>query len=203
MSVEGVLWDVGNVILLADQAITHDLLVEYGVAPVRACQFYANDYYTAFGRGQLSGQEFWRELVDNVLGASLLSYVMARHAHDQHIYGADRAVLALLEMTARHRQCAIVTSCNVWQVAREKELVCLADYVPSSRIFRSNEMGRHKTDPGTFDVILEQLSWSAATTLLIDDNPDCLAAAKAAGLQTLRYTSAGELASELVGLHIV
>ncbi len=66
------------------------------------------------------------------------------------------------------------------------------------QLFFSAQLGVAKPDLAAFCAVLEQLSRPAEEVLFIDDRPENVEAAAAAGLRALRFTSAGQLRSELL-----
>jgi len=101
------------------------------------------------------------------------------------------------------------------RLARRYELVLLSDHGkewaahirrihPWLRIFPrqffSFELHRTKREPATFRQVAAALGRSPDECLLIDDRAANIAAAAAAGMPGLRFTSAGALARELRGL---
>ncbi|WP_319633680.1 HAD family hydrolase [Pelagibius marinus] len=66
----------------------------------------------------------------------------------------------------------------------------------------SGEEGMKKPDRRIYELLIERFGLAPARTLFIDDRADNTQAARAAGWQALRFTSAGQLARDLeaVGL---
>lgn len=61
-----------------------------------------------------------------------------------------------------------------------------------SRIFLSYEVGMRKPDQAIFEHVLTEMGWDAAETLMIDDAPSNIEAAKAAGMQAWLIRSAAD-----------
>lgn len=188
-----VLFDVGNVVLRSTHAITYAILWELGVRPDKAASFFHNSDYGRFARGQITGAQF-AQAVREALEAPYLTDELICAAHDAHIYRVDEAVVAVLqELKSYGVPMAVATTTNEWQTDRERELVELTEYAPPERIFRSDEAGLTKTDPGGFQRILCRLRITpgqAGTVLLVDDSTAADKAAKGAGIQTHLYDPA-------------
>jgi len=60
-----------------------------------------------------------------------------------------------------------------------------------------------KPDPRIFQILLERHKLDAAHTLLIDDAPANVAAARTAGIVAIRYENPGRLREQLVGLGVL
>jgi len=66
------------------------------------------------------------------------------------------------------------------------------------RVFTSFDLGRIKVDPGTFEVVLGALGREASECLFVDDNPENVKAARAAGIDAILFHSAEQLRAELL-----
>ena len=66
----------------------------------------------------------------------------------------------------------------------------------------SGEVGVAKPDPRIFDIVLRWTNTAAQNTLFIDDSEKNVAAAKRLGFQTLHFTDAATLGSDLEGLGV-
>ncbi len=187
------LFDVGNVIVKADLEITHRMLQDYGVPGNNAQLFFRNSEYTQFGRGIITGEEFYKFLIEKYLAAQL-SYDQVKNAHNSHLYEIDPDVVALVERIPRN-QLAFATNTNNWQTQREKQLIDLRRY--SDWIFRSDELGMLKTDKGYFSHITHQLPVKAGEIILVDDNLENIMKAKKCGLKTVHFSDAENLVRAL------
>jgi 2-haloacid dehalogenase len=58
--------------------------------------------------------------------------------------------------------------------------------------------GVAKPDPGIYELLLDRFGLEAQTTLLIDDSPRNVAAARGVGMQAVEFESAAALREELV-----
>src|SRR3989338_6993795 len=83
-----------------------------------------------------------------------IEYQQVKDAHDSHLYGIDRAVVAILDRIPKS-QLAFATNTNDWQTERERQLIGLTLY--SDKIFRSNDIQMLKTDDACFPYIINQL----------------------------------------------
>lgn len=187
------LFDVGNVIVNADHAITYKMLEEYGVDPDRAKLFYANDDYLEFSRGKISGRNFYDLLVTKYLNLPL-SYEQVVDAHNQHMFAVNKKVKDVLAKLPPGK-IAFVTDTNEWQTARERQLIDLTRY--SSLIFRSHKIHMLKTDEGFFRYLAQQLQKEPGNLLLIDDSPEKVGLAEASGFSTIIFKDADQLSQAL------
>lgn len=187
------LFDVGNVIVEADHEITHRKLQDYGVPRDKAQLFFKNEEYADFGRGKISGEIFYKALIEKYLGLRL-GYEQVKDAHDSHLHGIDQDVVAILDRISKS-QLAFATDTNEWQTERERQLIDLRVY--SDKIFRSNEIHMLKTDDAFFPHIVNQLQTEAGEITLIDDNLENILKAQAHGIQTIQFSNAGQLLTEL------
>ena len=65
------------------------------------------------------------------------------------------------------------------------------------QVFLSQEIGLLKPDPAAFCYALEQIGCEPREAVLIDDNPQCVAAAVELGLETVLFCDAAQTAREL------
>ena len=194
-SIELVLCDVGNVLVLADTAITFCQLEANGVQADRAQTFFKNDTYYNFSRGLISPTEAYRLLIRDQLDEGL-SYQQVLAAHDAHITGIDRGVEAVLSYLKI--PLAFATDTNAWQTARVAQIADLRQF--SDLIIKSDDedIQSLKTDPGVWQRIFARLGVDPAKMLFIDDSPPKITAAQAAGLgHTIHFENAGQLFIEL------
>jgi len=187
------LFDVGNVIVEADHEITHKRLQDYGIPIEKARLFFKNAEYFDFARGKINGMEFYRAIIEKYRGIPL-EYQQVKDAHDSHLRGIDRAVVAILDRMPKS-QLAFATNTNDWQTERERQLIDLTLY--SDKIFRSNEIQMLKTDDACFPYIVNQLQVESEQIILVDDNLENILKAKKHGLQTIQFSNAGQLLREL------
>lgn len=183
-----VLFDVGNVIVRATHKITEAILLELGVHPDKAVLFFHSPAYGQFACDKITGEQF-AQTVREALEAPYLNDAQIRAVHDAHIYMVDEAVVAVIEeLKARGVSLAFVTTTNVWQTEREKQLVDLAGRF--GPVVLSHEIGKTKTDAGAWSVILALLNWqdrAPFTILLVDDARANCEAASRADLQVHQY----------------
>ncbi len=186
-----ILFDVGNVILLANHKITHEILCkEYEVPAERAAKFFENEDYRNFSRGMIDGEEFYKRLVQNYLKTDL-SYEEVVAAHDRHIYDVDSEVVEIIKSLSPKIRLGFVTDTNLWQTRREREMIDLARF--SKEIFRSYESGMIKNDEGFFPYLLKVLGLKPSEILLIDDSPEKIKRAQENGFLTHTYENADKL----------
>ena len=72
---------------------------------------------------------------------------------------------------------------KAWKRVSQKDL---ASYFQT--IFLSHQIGKRKPTPDTFIWVCEQMGFEPKEVLFIDDSPQHIEGAKAAGLQTFFYT---------------
>lgn len=174
-----VLFDVGNVIVRATHKITEAIFWELGVRPDKVALFFHCKAYGEFARGRITGEEF-AQAVREALEALYLTNKQIHTAHDAHIYMVDAAVVEMLEqIDVEQIPLGFVTTTNLWQTARERQLINLADAF--GPVVRSHDFGMTKTDEGVWPVILRALHWQdrdPSTILLVDDAPANIATAQ-------------------------
>jgi len=175
------LFDIGNVLIKADHGITLRKLAEYGVPEERAGGFFTNEGYKDFGRGRISGKEFYADLVGKYLRHPL-TYGQVVQAHDAHMYAVDAGVMQLLDSLkncSSASKMAFWTDTNEWQTRREKELIDVSKYGPA---IRSDELRLLKRDADVFQRVLDVLEAEPEEVTLVDDSPEVCELAESNGL---------------------
>ena len=188
-----VLFDIGNVVVLADHAITHRILNEqYAVPMEKAKMFFKNkkgeenEAYREFSRGNITGHQFYEALRDKYIQWPQLTEAQAHHAHDEHLYAVDEKVVDLVRETAKHFTIGFLTDCNAWQTEQvEGKLIPLSTYSPI--IFRSHDLHALKTDAACFPQIIKTLNLSPEEIVLVDNSPEKLEMAMKHGLVGIVY----------------
>jgi HAD superfamily hydrolase (TIGR01509 family) len=194
-----VVFDVGNVVVKADHAICHMYLEARGVHPDNAENFFKNQDYREFSRGNISAVEFHEALVRKYLKCPL-PYDNVVAAHDAHIYGVEQGVIGILSSLKQGRL-AFLTDTNPWQMRRVGELVDLEQY--TDRIFCSHEMHKIKTDPGCFHYVAAQLMSNPEKILLVDDSSEKVEAARKSCWQAIKFEYCAQLEKELQARYII
>lgn len=191
------MFDIGNLVVEAEHAITHRRLQAYGVANELTGRFFDADTLD-FSRGKLTPLEFYAKLAPKGITVTL---EQAKKAFQKHIYAVDWEVVDVLEIlrdTIPRRDLGFLTDCNVWQVERvegPEGLIRLDHY--SDTIFRSCEIGMIKHDEGLFPYVTQRLGRQPSDILLIDDNTINNEMAERHGWQTLLYRYPEQLRQDL------
>ena len=69
-----------------------------------------------------------------------------------------------------------------------------------SQVYLSHQIGLLKPDPDAFWHVLHAVNCAPDESILVDDNPRCIEAAKRLGMQTIHFKSASETAHRLAQL---
>lgn len=198
------LFDLGNVVLAADHTITHAYIKKLGVTSENAVKFFMIPEYSAFSRGEIDEHTF-ADALRTALHVPDIMNDELRTAHNEHIYALIPDMQKLLtQLTDQYGTHAIVfaTDTNVWQTARQQELIDLSGYT----IFASDKLHILKTDPekeiadsqiSFFQIVLQQLQISSAEILFIDDSPEKIVTANSYGLQTIHFENPEQLKETL------
>ena len=70
-------------------------------------------------------------------------------------------------------------------------------------ILVSSEEGMAKPDPAFYALLLNRMGARPGDCVMIDDNPDNIAGAKAAGMQGIHFESCGKLVRDLAGRYSI
>ena len=160
----------------------------------RVDQWIANSAeFAAFECGKISSQIF---LAAFRKGAGLCaSDATLRRAFDRFVLHEIEGVAPLLRQLAAEYPLYALSNNNelLW---RGVQRVCTALDV-FERVFLSQEIGLLKPDLAAFRYALEQIGCQPREAVLIDDNPYCVAAAAALGMETVLFRDAAQTVREL------
>ncbi len=190
------LFDIGNVVVECEHAITYRRLQAYG-ARKDAVRFFFDDDSLDFARGKLSPERFYSRLDPRIN----VTFDQAKEAFQKHLYGVNLEVVDILERlreTLPREDLGFLTDCNVWQVERVEgpQGLIRLDYY-SDIVFRSCQIGMIKDDESLFPYVAQQVRRSPSDILLIDDNPENNRMAERHGWQTLLYRYPEQLSRDL------
>ena len=189
-----IIFDVGNVIIKCDQAISEKILAGYGVSHHAAKAIFTDPLYREYSRGSISSHEFSSKMISQHFKKPLTEN-QVRHAHDQHMFAVDKEVLALMEKLSINHRIAIATDTNDWQTARERQLIDLSKFAAWE--FRSHEMHLLKTEKAYWLRVMHDLGEKPANIFYIDDSSEKLKVAEKFGIRCIHFENPAELARSL------
>ena len=193
MTIKYIIFDVGNVIVNANHAVTHRILQGYGVPEDRAKLFFQYEEYKEFSRGKINEQQFYDALINKYLQTQL-TFEQVVHAHDEHLYGINKEVVEVIKRIPA-QNVAFLTDTNAWQTQRERNLIDLRRY--SDKIYRSHEIHMLKIDDGCFPYVRDQLEVKPDELLLVDDSLEKMVKAQEDGWQAIQFQNSEQLIADL------
>ena len=201
--VEAIIFDLGGVILNIDYPRTADAFKALGLENFdevysQLCQ---TELFDRFERGEISTFHFINRVLDQLPGGCNGNQVV--HAWNAMIldFPSERLAL-LLDLKQRYRTFLLSNTNDIHMEAVRRALERasghrrLEDYF--ERVYLSCEMGLRKPDPNIFLQVCTEQRLSPATTLFIDDSPQHVEGARAAGLQAVHLQPGMEV-SGLIG----
>lgn len=142
--------------------------------------------FPAADRGEVSQEALFAHL------AGLVKITPERFEREFYSYiKIDPDMVALIRRLRGRTRLGLLTNAMapfVRGIMAEHELEPLFD-----AIIVSAECRMAKPDPAIFRAMLAKLDVAAADTVMVDDNPDNVAAARSVGMQTVLFTSCAEL----------
>ncbi len=188
-----ILLDYGNVLSLAQPAADAEAMARAAGADPAA---FARGYWQhrlAFDAGSLTPADYWSLVAGRpVAGAELdhlIALDVASWAHP------DEGAVALLgELPAAGRGVALLSNAPACVADGLDELPWIAA-IP--RRFYSARMGLVKPDPKIYEEVARELGTDPAAVVFVDDRPENVAGAEAAGMTGVHYTGAGALRATL------
>ncbi len=184
-----VLFDLGNVLFLADHRRTIEGLVLADVPRQLAETYFKRTDYAEMAKGRLTFTSFVTFL--NHEWQTKLRESTVRGLHASHVYALDTGAMGLVGGLMKVRV-GYVTNTQPVEWGRYVHLYPPFEERP---VWRSDRHGVHKADPGVPEDIIgrwipERLGIAASPdeVLFVDDSETNCAAFAAAGVQAFRYS---------------
>ena len=149
--------------------------------------------FLAFERGQIGAAAFLAALRKGT-GLRATDDALGRAYEELILYEIEGVAPLLRQLAIEYPLYAL--SNNNELLWRGIQRVCTTLDV-FEQVFLSQEIGLLKPDPAAFRYVLEQIGCQPREVVLIDDNPQCVAAAEALGLETVLFCDAAQTAREL------
>jgi putative hydrolase of the HAD superfamily len=158
-----------------------------------AARLWQGDIWTQAECGQLSDNEFWRE-VGVALG---LDEAETERLRDDlwSTWVVDERVLALIDrLRQRHPVWMLSNATDALEELLAKHY-CVADRF--ARILTSARLGMAKPDLAIFEHLLDQLQLPPGEVVFVDDRAENITAAASMGIHVIWYIHAAELERQL------
>jgi FMN phosphatase YigB (HAD superfamily) len=192
LSYKAVLFDLGGVLIDIDYQATENAFELLGVQNFKECytQFAQNALFDRFECGEISPQHFVNLLLPYTWPGTTPNQVVA--AWNAMIGAFPSKKLELLrQLKAQQAPLFLLSNTNalhmieVMQSLKKVSQTSLSSFF--NQLFLSHEIGKRKPHPETFSWVSEQIGLAPHDILFIDDSPQHIEGAKAAGLQTHFY----------------
>jgi len=193
-SFQAILFDLGGVLIDIDYHATEKAFEKIGVADFKAryTQFAQNALFDRFECGEISEQHFINLLLPYAQTGTSPNQVVA--AWNAMIGAFPQRKIALLNQL-KNQQIPLFLLSNtnalhiveVSRALKKVSDVALGTYF--QQVFLSHEIGKRKPHPETFLWTCNQMGFAPKDVLFIDDSPQHIEGAQAAGLQTYFYQS--------------
>ncbi|MGH2606893.1 MAG: HAD family hydrolase [Anaerolineales bacterium] len=193
--IRAVIWDLGGVLVRTeDQAPRREWEARLGLAPRELARLvFEGDAGRRAAIGQTDGDGVWRWLGEHlrVPQADLLRLRDAFFSGDR----VDEGLIDGIRSLRPRRRTALIT--NAWPDLRHWIEAEWAIGDAFDEILISAEEGVAKPHPEIYLRALRRLEVSSPQAVMIDDLEENLAAARALGMQTLRFESREQCAADL------
>ncbi|MFM8963734.1 MAG: HAD family hydrolase [Sphingomonadales bacterium] len=191
---KALLLDLGGVLIDINYNATEEAFKKLGVTDFkeRYTQFAQNELFDRFECGQISPQHFINLLLPYTAPGTTPNAVVA--AWNAMIGAFPVEKIALLNRLSQTLPLFMLSNTNelhwtpvqkAWNRSSKQEME-----VYFQTIFLSHQIGKRKPTPETFSWVCEQIGFEPKDVLFIDDSPQHIDGAKAAGLQTFFYEDA-------------
>lgn len=148
---------------------------------------------TRFGAGGVSGQEFYRHMVERT-GLRLPYEAFCVAWSD--MFWEDEAVIRLVaEAPVQKRYLLSNTNDIHWRFLQERYPHVLGRF---DRLLASHELRLEKPDPAIYEWVIRDSGFPAGAHLFIDDIPENVAAARGVGMDGIVHTDSHSLWEEFV-----
>ncbi|MBM3917214.1 MAG: HAD family phosphatase [Sphingomonadales bacterium] len=191
---KALLFDLGGVLIDINYHATEVAFEKLGVTDFkeRYTQFAQNELFDRLECGQISAQHFINLLLPYTAPGTTPNEVVA--AWNAMIGAFSVEKIALLNRLSQTLPLFMLSNTNelhwtpvqkAWNRSSKQEME-----VYFQTIFLSHQIGKRKPTPETFSWVCEQIGFEPKDVLFIDDSPQHINGAKAAGLQTFFYEDA-------------
>lgn len=178
------LFDIGNVLMDFDLQILLDRLARDSGQPLRALSAQDVEMYCAAETGRISDQEY----IDYLNAAYGLNWSIADYIQIWEEMFSVNPVGRSLFLGALERELPVYTLSNIAQHHMDAiEQVEPGFFQGATGLFLSYQMGVRKPHPDIYKQALAQLGVDGEQCLFIDDMPENVAAARAAGIQAYQF----------------
>lgn len=189
---QAILFDLGGVLIDIDYHATEKAFEKLGVVDFkeRYTQFAQNALFDRLECGEISEQHFINLLLPYTQVGTSPNQVVA--AWNAMIGAFPQKKLALLnQLKSQQIPLFLLSNTNALHIVEvSKALKKVSDVTLGSyfeQVFLSHDIGKRKPHPETFLWTCDQMGFAPADVLFIDDSPQHIAGAQAAGLQTYFY----------------
>jgi putative hydrolase of the HAD superfamily len=189
--IESIVSDLGQVLLRFDYEPCWQKILPTCEHPEARAQFRAVLLQTRFGCGQIEPQEFYARAAAAM--RTRMSYEEFRVAWSD-MFWEDHEVIAMIERApVRHRLILSNTNAIHWSWIEERYGHVLSRF---DRSLVSHECGYEKPAPEVYEIAIRHTGLPPAAHLFIDDLPDNVEGARAAGMDAILHTDAASLREE-------
>jgi FMN phosphatase YigB (HAD superfamily) len=187
---EAIIFDLGGVIINLDYTLTSKAFVDLGLTEFDNVysQLQQTDLFDRFETGHVSSFHFINRMLDQLPKGNNGNRVV--HAWNAMILDFPKERLEWLQEIGKQYRIFLLSNTNLLHMeavrrALEKTVghQRLEHYF--EKVYLSCEMGLRKPDPAIFTRVCEEQGLNPATTLFIDDSPQHVEGAKAAGLMAI------------------
>ncbi|MEO1654266.1 MAG: HAD family phosphatase [Bacteroidota bacterium] len=189
MEIKNIIFDLGNVIINIDVALTVKAFI--ALAPEKVDYIQENVLQSAFFHdfetGKISPAEF-REGMRQALSPDLKD-AQIDAAWNALLLDIPQARIDLLQALKPHFRTYVLSNTNtihvdfIVQQMQAEQQAPLSDLV--EKVYYSQEMGKRKPQADIYEQVLEENHLLASETVFLDDNQANVEAAQALGIQTI------------------
>jgi HAD superfamily hydrolase (TIGR01509 family) len=187
-----ILFDLGGVLIDIDYHATEKAFQKLGVSDFneRYTQLAQNALFDRFECGEISPQHFVNLLLPNTQAGTSPNQVVAAWNAMIGIF-PPRKIDLLLKLKKQDLPIFLLSNTNALHMVEvAKSLQQVSDSPLNTffeEVFLSHEIGKRKPQPETFIWVCAQMGFAPTDVLFIDDSPQHIEGATAAGLQTYFY----------------
>ena len=197
--IDGLLFDLGGVLIDVDYHKTIDAFTQLGVQN-------PSDLYNQFGQNQLFDQYEKGEVLSKFF-LEQLKPLTKNNTSEPDIVTAWNAMIGdfqtekldFIAELSQHNPCFLLSNTN--EIHLKKAIENLQKTAVKNlddlfiKCYYSHIIGKRKPEVETFKWVVDQMGMEANKVLFIDDSPQHIEGAKKAGLQVIYYKEASDLFS--------
>ncbi|KAF9922178.1 hypothetical protein FBU30_007729 [Linnemannia zychae] len=201
MSIKAIIFDLGNVLLRLNQSATAEAFKALGATNFPTLsQHHNSEIIVNIETGKITPTEFRASIRSSIGLPDIVTDVQFDAAWNAMLLDFPKGRLELMNTLRTEYGYKVYLLSNTNSIHIDYiDKICLKDYKEATldpffdKVYYSHDIGHRKPSKEAFEVILKDQGLAAGECLFLDDMPENVEAAKAAGLQAAQVDAETDL----------